>query len=194
MAKKQKAKGEAKGKKDNAYQVSWFDKIPYWIKAIIIKWWFFGMIYFFFVMGLAGLIGEDSYVWYIQVVVICFAIGVCTDIFTNNILEVVETRPNQSKWWLMIHGHKFIGFLVNVAYGIVIGLAASFICAWFTSLIDAPNIEAGIADRTYWFREPCSFALVALAVDMLCIGIKDLIVYLINRGKVPEGEGIINGN
>lgn len=192
MAKKKDFEGSDPEKKDtkkekNPYKISWFDRIPYWIKAVFIKWWFFAMIYFFFVMGIAGMLGSGGMAIEIQIIVVGLAFGALTDLFTNNILEVCDSAKKESRWWAMWAGHKYYIFLVNIVYGFALGVATSFACAYFVSLIDVSGESV-----TYWFREPCSFGLVALAIDLACIGIKDLIVYFVTRAKnLPEKEGLI---
>lgn len=185
MGKKKSKEAQKAPKEESPYKVSWLDRIPYWIKALFIKWWFFGVIYFFFVMGLSAIIGNENFTAVIQIIIIGFAFGVITDLMTNNVLEMVESNKRESRYWAMWAGHKYYIFIVNVVYGFALGVATSLVCAQFTTLID--NATGSV---NYWFREPCTFALVALAIDMACIGIKDLIVYLIVGRKAPkEKEG-----
>ena len=59
MKKKQNVENVESEKDITPYKVSFFDRIPYWVKAIIIKYWMFGATYFFINMGLGNLIGNN---------------------------------------------------------------------------------------------------------------------------------------
>jgi hypothetical protein len=72
-------------------KVSWFDKIPYWVKAVFVKYWFFGAIYFFFVMGITSFVGNAyEVVW--RTVTVCLAIGFMNDLLINHILSFMEWK------------------------------------------------------------------------------------------------------
>ncbi len=159
-------------------KVSWFDKIPYWVKAVFVKYWFFGAIYFFFVMGITSFVGNAyEVVW--RTVTVCLAIGFMNDLLINHILSFMEWKKGEASYWWMFKNKKFYSLLINLAYGGVLGLAAQTVCALIANQINDQN--------WLWVcREPLTFALVALAIDLALIWLKNWIVYLVKRRKSPE--------
>lgn len=167
------AKPSESQEKVKPYQVSFFDKIPFAVKALVIKYWFFGALYFFFVMGITAFMG-DKYSVTLQMLLLSVVIGVANDFLVDNILLALETSHHEAHWWWMIKSKKLYSLFLNLAYGFVLGFGASLLCAYFASLL--PSNDFG------FFREPLSFAFVALALDLLLTGLKDGLVYLF-RGK-----------
>jgi hypothetical protein len=160
-----------------AYKISWFDKIPYWIKACVFKYWSYGMVYFFFVMGLGTIWAEYADAIYIQMIVLGTAMGLLNDLIFYNVLQVIETSERESRWWLLIKNKKVYSLFINIAYGLVWGLATSFLAAFLASKIDV------VFPTSWFFREPLSFALVGFIIDGVVIGVKDLIMFLFEKRK-----------
>lgn len=160
-----------------AYKVSWFDKIPYWIKACVFKYWSYGMVYFFFVMGLGTIWVDYGDAIYIQMIVLGAAMGILNDLIFYNVLQVIETSDRESRWWLLFKNKKVYSLFINLAYGLAWGFATSLLSAFFASLID------GVLPNSWFFREPLTFALVGSLIDAFVIGFKDLIMFLVEKRK-----------
>jgi hypothetical protein len=160
-----------------AYKVSWFDKIPYWIKACVFKYWSYGMVYFFFVMGLGTIWMDYADAIYIQMIVLGVAMGILNDLIFYNVLQVIETSNRESRWWLLIKNKKVYSLFINIAYGLAWGFATSLLSAYFASLIDA------VLPNSWFFREPLTFALVGSLIDAVVIGLKDLIMFYVEKRK-----------
>lgn len=174
-----KGKGENKQEGiDEPYKISRFDKIPFWLKAIFVKYWFFGAIYFFFVMGILSL-GQSSNNW-VKVLVVGAATGFINEFFVNNILGAMSTPANEARLWWMIHGKRFYHFLLSVLYGFLLGAGTMLLCAYLLHAV-FPGLH-GV------FQEPLSFAAVALLLDLAATWLKNLIAFLLRYGH-PQEEG-----
>lgn len=165
---------------EQPYKVSWFDRIPYWVKAVFIKYWFFGAIYFFFVMGIT-MFAESSYLPIYQMLVVGAAISFIVDFFVNPILEAIETPAHEGHYWWMFRSKKFYGLLINLVYGFALGFATSFLCAYLVTITPENSFGA--------FREPLTFAAVTLILDLAAIWLKNLLVYIFTLGNRSGKEG-----
>lgn len=163
------------------YRIHWYQKIPYPVRALFIKYWFFGLNYFLFDMGLASIpfFRENTnetfyYTTLILIFVAGFALGVFNDIFVYNILEVIEDDPKQSKPYIFFKSKKLYSLFINIIYGILVGFLTHWLCAGLTTAIDPTN-------GSFWFREAFSCALIGFIVDGAFIGLKNLLVLAYHR-------------
>ncbi len=152
--------------KENVYKVSWFTRIPYFFKPILLKYWCFGMCYFFIEMGLGNISGLTS--WYLTIIDGVF-MGIVNDLVVYKILDLWDTEKHESRPYIFFRSTRFYSLFINVFYGLAWAIITKLLCSTFSLLI-ATYIVKG----TWWFREPFSFALVGLAVDAVLIGIKNL--------------------
>lgn len=161
------------------YKVHWYNKIPYPVKALFIKYWFFGLVYFLFMNGLGSLPvfrNESSFTVMTLVLVLItgLAIGVFNDLLVYNILDVIEDFPGQKDLYVLYKSRKLVSLLINVFYGLVLGFLSLYLCALISSAID-PTLTS------YWFREPFSAALVIFVLDAAFVGLKDLLARFVFR-------------
>lgn len=161
-------------------RLSPFSKIPYWIKAILIKYWFYGLYYYLVYMGIGALFKENDVTsTIIMLIIFCFFGGILNDLILSGILIVLERKPNEHKPFVIYKKEKsVISSVINVIYGFIWGTSSVLL----TGLI-ATNLPS---DWTWFGREPLTFALFALAIDMVFVGIKDLIVYLVKKQKMKD--------
>ena len=68
-----------------------------WVKAILIKMWFAGSVCFFIFWGLSSYIGARLDLLF----VFALALGVVTDILTNNILRYYAKTAGGNDRWMM---------------------------------------------------------------------------------------------
>lgn len=157
----------------NPYQTNGvLSKIPYWVKAIFIKYWFFGAVCFFVGMGF-GLSGD------LYALVAGLLSGALTDIACDNILIMMDSDEHESRMFMMCKSKRIWSFIVNIIYAIGIYFGVAYFCDWMVSLIYNPDSWF----LSNLFAGPLSQGLVALIIDLICIGIKDLIVYLVKKNK-----------
>lgn len=155
------------------YKVHWYNKIPYVVKALFIKYWFFGLIYFLFMNGLGSLElfrSETTFstMTFILILITGLAIGIFNDLIVYNILDVIEDFPGQKNDYVIFKSRKIYSLFINILYGIIVGFLGIFIGGKLSELID-PTLS------TFWFREPFSAGLLLFLVDGIFISIKFLI-------------------
>ena len=163
-------------------KVHWFSKIPYPVKAIVLKFWFFGMEFYFFQMGL-GYFFQDPNAAVILMLIFGFAMGVFNEIFVYPLLDVVENKPGQSKPYVLIKSKKLYSLFANVLFGLLIGCGASLINALIRTHLIA---EADLG--SYGFAEPVLVACYALVLDAFLVLLKDLAITVYHRVIKKEGK------
>lgn len=169
-----------KEKQFNPYKRDFLSRIPVWLKALFIKWWFAGMVSWFVLSGILNLYGEDG------ILAVGLIMGAVVDMFVNPIFHYMESDskeynnymmfpfPFKAIWTLFANliYYLFIIYLVNLCYFGLNGLI---------------NYINATPDKYNVVVEPLLFGAFAVIVDMVFIGIKDgvvaLIRHLINRKK-----------
>jgi hypothetical protein len=156
-------------------KIPWYEKIPFSVKAIVFKYWFIGLDYFLFAMGLTLWMG-DNYNPYLQMAILGLAMGFFDDFLLYNINGAMESGDRQAQWYEIYKSRKFLSLLINLVYGLAWSFLTSYSAAYLASLT-----QNGL------FQEAFSWALVGLVVDALLLFFKDLPLYLVRRKK---GEAI----
>lgn len=167
--------GSEKKKKFDPYRRDKFSAIPVWIKALFIKWWFAGMVCYFFMMGIG--INTNSLD---LLVIVGVVLGIVTDVLVNPALRFMESDAKEFDAYMMFPFpfKKFWTFLTNPIY--------------YTGVVTLVGVIYTVINR-YVFKaafgvEPLLFGTFCVIVDMAFIGIKDLIVYLVKRNKRKKAE------
>lgn len=170
--KKNKSKEEKQKNEEIAsYQkTSFFQKIPYCVKAIFLKYWFYGALFFFIGMGMS-LGGENL------AIVGGLIGGVVFDFMYGNLLLMMEDEPNQHDNYIIYKSKKVWSVFINIVFE----LAVFFITAYIA--IACVKIYG---DSIWLFQEPLTQGLLALAVDSVLLGIKYLIKLIVNKVKINK--------
>ena len=150
---------------------SFLNRIPSWLKALFIKFWFNGAVCFFVFWGLAMYIPD----FLDMMIVFGVILGIVTDILVNNTLRFLEINPGQNSKWMMFPKKKFWTFFANIVYAILV-----LFCVFY--LYNAINymIIEGTGDANFILGvEPIAFGLLYLLVDFSFISIKNMMVSII---------------
>lgn len=168
-----KSKQSDPGKK---YRKGFLDKIPSWIKALFIKFWFNGAVCYFIFWGL-GIYVRNMLD---MIVVMAVVLGMVTDILVNNAFRFLERYEGQNSKWMMFPKKKFWTFFANILYAFIILVGV----IWFYNIINvfANNVN-GTEGEMYVGVEPLLFGLSYLAIDMFFIGMKYLLQKIISDAK-----------
>lgn len=161
----QNVKRSGKDKEFDPYKNDFLGKIPTWLKAIFIKFWFAGMVCYFTMMGLMLQSALD------QTVLTGVVLGLVTELFVNSIFRFMESDKREYNAYMMFPFpfKAYWTFFTNILYYVLVGFAVAFI---YNSLV-ANAIVPGV--------EPLLFGVITVAVDMLFIGAKDGVVALVNH-------------
>ncbi len=160
------------------YTSNGLDKIPSWIKALFLKFWFDGAMCFFFLWGLGNVLkGWDI------VVVLALATGVITDLLLNNIFRFMATTPQENDKWMMFPQKKFWTLFANIGYSVII---VALVVASYKGINIA--INGPQSDTITVAVEPFLYGLLYLAYDLIFIGFKNLFVKIIKDAKAKANK------
>lgn len=156
------------------YQSGFLSKIPTWIKALFIKFWFAGAVCFFFYLGLGTYITN----YWDQILVLGLAIGVVTDLLVNNLFRFMAAEEHDNDKWMLFPQKKFYTLFANIGY-------AYFITACVIAAYTGINVLLGSQEGEVpkLLVEPFLFGFLYLAFDMAVIGIRNLIWSKVKQAK-----------
>ncbi len=149
---------------------NFLDKIPGWVKALFIKFWFNGAACFFIFWGLGMFIPDILD----MLVVFGVVLGLITDIFVNNIFRFIENYPGENKKWMLIPKKSNWTVFVNILYSIVV-----LFCVFYLYNFINYVIIQDMGGDTMLGVEPIAFGLLYLGVDMCFISVKNLVVSIV---------------
>ena len=150
------------------YDKGFLSKVPYSIKAILIKYWFYGTVIFFSLMGFVGIYGETA------ALVGGLIAGALFDIACYNILEMMDHDNNKAKYYMMFKSKKIYSVFINVVYQVVV-----FFIAYIVITAIVSTYKEG--SSSMFLGEPLSIALVLTAIDAIFLLIKNVLVKLFKR-------------
>ena len=147
-------------------------KVSDWLKALLLKAWFGGMLCYFFIWGLSTLTlnGWD------HLLILGIALGMITHLITNPVFRFLAKTPGAFDRWMMVP-RKEIWFLpLDLVYGLLL-----VVCVMMT--YNGINLAAarftGKAEVAFLGVEPILFGLLILGWDLLFLGMKRLLKRII---------------
>ena len=152
-------------------------RIPDWIKAIFIKFWYNGAVCFFIFWGLG------MYIWDTldMIVVLGVVMGMVTDILVNNTFHFFAIMNGSNNKWMMFPKKKKLWtFFPNIVYGLVVMFIVSSIYSATNVLLNTVN---NTENTVYIGVEPILFGILYVAVDLLFIGMKNLFLEILSDAK-----------
>ncbi len=174
----------AKGKDQefDPYKRDKLSKLPAWFKAFFIKFWFAGAVCYFVNMGLGVYISNAEDLLLLDGVVM----GILVDCIVNPIFRMIESDRREYDWYIMFPFpfKKFWTFFANILYYIIVFIGVNYVYMGINLVLQAIN------ENWYLALEPLLFGVFAFFIDMVFIGIKDLIVYLIKKHKRKKAEEV----
>lgn len=175
---------DGKDKHFDPYKIDKLSAIPAWIKAVFVKFWFAGCVCYFVIMGLGmNLDGLD------RVVLAGIVLGIITDLFVNPIYRFLESDKKEYNIYMMFPFplKHFWTFFTNIIYYLIIGILVMYVYSGLNQFI---VLCGGDPDTIHFGVEPLLYGVFCVIVDMAFIGIKDLIVYLVKRGKAKKALAV----
>lgn len=168
--------------KMDPYAIDVGSKFADWLKALFIKFWFAGAVFYFVGWGL-------NIVTYNQldvVFVLGLVMGLVTDYMANAIMRNMQKGEKNMNAFMMFPGKKWYNILLNIPYAMLltalVAYTYSFINIWVAN-------AKGLAEGTVALgAEPLLYGLFYLSYDMLFLGIKYLIKKLINKGRAKNKD------
>ena len=165
-------------KQPNPYRIDPLAKIPVPVKAVFIKWWFAGAVYYFIGMGIFAL---DTPNQFDLMFVLGVVLGMVTDLLVNNIFRFMRTDRADYDPYMMFPEKKFYTFFCNILYCILI----SVLVAYVYQLINLAAQSFGWVEEGFvWLSaEPVLYGVFFLMFDMAFLGIKALIKRLFKKDR-----------
>ncbi len=153
------------------------------IKAYLIKFWFGGVVCYFFIWGLGLYIPSSLDLYFVT----SLAMGFVLDILENNILRFLAKTEGEYDRWMMFPKKGYLSLIKNViyAFGLVFCVYMTYLLINRTLLLLTEK-----QDVVLFPMEPFSFGLFFLLFDLLFIKIKNGIgnIYKDAKKKVEGGE------
>lgn len=168
-----------KQKQFDPYKTDFLGRVPTWIKAIFIKFWFAGAVCYFIMWGIGLENGLDS------IVLSGAVLGIVVDILINPLFRYMESDRREYDAYMMFPFpfKAFWTFFANILYYIII-LACVNGC--YFGINELYNAVSGTQSQIYIGVEPLLFGLFCVIADMIFIGVKDAAVYLVRKRKNKE--------
>lgn len=170
-----------KKKEFDPYKVDFLGKIPAWIKAIFVKWWFAGAVCYFIMFGLQNIIGSALDL----IVLTGIVLGLVTELLVNPLFRYMERGEREYDPYVMFPFpfKAFWTFFTNILYYVVVVVCVNGLYLGLNLLIEANGGNmTGV--------EPLLFGTFCLIVDMAFIGVKDLVVFLVRRAKKEKLKNV----
>lgn len=157
------------------YKSGKLQKIPAFIKAIFLKWWFAGACCFFFLMGLGAVIPNQMTL----IFVLAFGSGIVTDLLVNNCLRFLESSEREYDKWIMFPWRKWFTIFFNVIYALIItGLVVKTYDGINMLIISAQQLDPKSVPLGV---EPLLFGVFYAAYDVALVWFRNLIIFLANK-------------
>lgn len=162
------------------YSNSVIDRIPSWVKALFIKFWFNGAVCFFIFWGLGLFIPNMEN----MIIVLALSMGAITDLLVNSIFRFFATVEGANDKWMMFPKKKYVNLFLNMIYAFAVLLGV----IWFYNAINlSVNAIRGTEGVIYLGVEPIMFGLLYMMIDLACIGIKNFAARIISDAKSKNG-------
>lgn len=152
----------------NKYQKPFLPKVPKWAKGAFIKWWFAGAICFFFYWGLGTVIPNQLDL----IFVLWLAMGVATDLLTNNVLRFIQTDQEYEPY-IMVPGKKYITLFLNILYALP--LMALTIGAYEVINSSLVSMFSLPADAVPLGVGPVGFGIIYTAFDFIFLMVRNFV-------------------
>lgn len=151
-------------------------KIPEAVKLLFIKFWFAGATCFFFIWGLGGYMADQLDL----LVITGIALGMVTDILTNNAIRFFAVTPGANDRYMMFPKKGFWTFPLNILYAFVL---LALVYGLYSGINWAAAMASGQMDAIALGVEPILFGLFYLGFDELLIAAKHGVQRLVRGGK-----------
>ena len=175
-------KRSGKEKQFDPYKTDFLGRVPTWIKALFVKFWFSGMVCFFILWGI-GIQDEDA------ILLVGIVLGIVVDVLVNPLFRYMESdRKEYNEYMMFPFPFKAIWtFFANLFYYIVVMLCVNLCYFGLNQLI---NLIKATEEMYYLGVEPLLFGIICVIVDMVFIGIKDGIVALVRHTRKKKENAL----
>ena len=144
-----------------------------WLKAILVKMWFAGSVCFFIFWGLSTYLTARLDL----LLVFAIALGVVTDVLTNNLLRYFAKKRGGNDRWMMFPQKRYVTFFLNILYAGLLLLCVDFLY----NLINIALLAAG--GKAALGVGPILFGVFYTGFDLLFIQMKRVFQQILRDAK-----------
>ena len=144
-----------------------------WLKAILVKIWFAGSVCFLIFWGLSSYLTARLDL----MLVFAIALGVVTDVLTNNLLRYFAKKRGGNDQWMMFPQKRYITFFLNILYAGLLLLCVDFLYNLINLVLLAVGVQATLG------VEPILFGVFYTGFDLLFIRMKRLFHQILQDAK-----------
>ncbi len=168
-----------KEQQPNPYKIDRLALIPVPVKAIFIKWWFAGCVFYLVGMGLGAL---DTANQFDLILVLGIVHGIVNDILINNIFRFMRTDKSIYDPYMMFPQKKFYTFFCNILYYLVISAGVAYI---YNTINIFAQHKGFVEEGMVWLKsEPILYGVFFFLLDGACLLVKALVKKKIK--KAPD--------
>ena len=149
-----------------------------WLKVILIKMWFAGSVCFFIFWGLSGYLADQLD----AMLAFGIALGVITDVITNNILRYYAKTDGANDAWMMFPKRRYLTFVLNILYAFVLLLCVNLVYHVLNLVLAALGSDAVLGVG------PILFGVLYTGFDLLFIQMKQLLLRIVSDAKRSAGR------
>lgn len=152
-------------------------KLADWVKVLLVKFWFPAAVCYFMIWGLGTYVSNLVDMLFITGI----AMGLVTDLLTNNLIRFFEERSGEYDHWLMFAKRRYITIFLNILYSwLLIYLVACTYTTVNSVIVTLWQLPDGTVPLGV---EPILFGLFYLGYDSLMIGAKRLLFKIVADAK-----------
>ena len=150
-------------------------------KALFIKFWFSGVVCYFFIWGLGMYIPSNLDLYFVTAI----GMGFVKDILENNLYRFVANPEGSNDRWMMFPKKSYMSLVFNVLYAILVTG-----CVYFT--YQGINFvgTSGNNDRVVFGVEPIFFGIFYMGFELLFLWMKHMAVRIIADAKKKAEGGV----
>ena len=150
-------------------------------KALFIKFWFSGVVCYFFIWGLGMYIPSNLDLYFVTAI----GMGFVKDILENNLYRFVANPEGSNDRWMMFPKKSYMSLVFNVLYAILVTG-----CVYFT--YQGINFvgTSGNNDRVVFGVEPIFFGILYMGFELLFLWMKHMAVRIIADAKKKVEGGV----
>ena len=145
-----------------------------WVKAILIKLWFAGMICYFFVWGLSAFTLNQ----WDHIAIIGVSLGAVTNLLTNNVYRFIARTPGAYDRWMMVTSPKIWFLPLDLAYALVLTVCVLMTYNTLNALFTPPGAQGAALGV-----EPILFGVFATLWDLLFLGMKRVFLKIVSDAQ-----------
>ena len=146
-------------------------------KALLLKFWFSGVVCYFVVWGLGVYLQTLDLIF-----VTCIVMGFVKDILENNIFRFLAEEEGSNDRWMMFPKKGFMSLILNVLYAFLV-----MFCVYCTYAVLNAVVVKLTGESTA--EEPFTFGLFYLAYDLLFIKMKHVGQKIVADAKIKAKGG-----